>query len=73
MKRYLIAIASTIIIVAIYNLVNIRLFTLDLTKHTRHVLFSHLRTTPQIDTALVLLNVGIMDVQIGRASCRERV
>ncbi|MBZ0246343.1 MAG: hypothetical protein K8H85_10375 [Cyclobacteriaceae bacterium] len=68
MKRYLIAIVSTIIIVAIYNLVNIRLFTLDLTKHTRHVLFSHLRTTPQIDTALVLLNVGIMDIHEIEAS-----
>lgn len=58
MKRYLVAIVSTVLVVATYQMINIRLFTLDITRHTRDVLFSDLRSNPPIDTSIVLLNLG---------------
>jgi hypothetical protein len=57
MRRYLLTVFFVIIIVGLYHFINIRLFSLDLTRQTKNALFL-VRQTPQIDLTVVVLSVG---------------
>jgi hypothetical protein len=59
MRRYILALIFAIAVVGLYHFVNIRLFSLDLTKQLKDALF-FVRVEPDKDRSLVLFNVGLL-------------
>jgi hypothetical protein len=57
MRRYILTLIFATIVIGLYQFINIRIFNLDLTRQIKNVLFV-LRTIPQIDPTVVVLNVG---------------
>jgi hypothetical protein len=60
MRRYILTIIFAIAVIGLYNLINIRLFSLDLTRQTREALFL-IRNEPDIDRTVVLYSVGKLE------------
>lgn len=58
--KYAIALLVTLGIVAVYHFVNIRLFSLDITKMTRERLF-YIRTQPPAQREMLMLNIGRLE------------
>ncbi|SHG70497.1 hypothetical protein SAMN04488109_1484 [Chryseolinea serpens] len=58
--KYAIALLVTLGIVAVYHFVNIRLFSLDITKMTREKLF-YIRTQPPAQREMLMLNIGRLE------------
>ncbi|AYB34601.1 hypothetical protein [Chryseolinea soli] len=58
--KYAIALLVTLGIVAVYHFVNIRLFSLDITKMTRENLF-YIRTQPAAQEEMLMLNIGRLE------------
>src|SRR5882672_11197453 len=58
--KYAIALLFTLAIVALYHVVEIRLFSLDLTKMTREGLF-YIRNQPARQTEMLMLNIGRLE------------
>lgn len=60
MRRYILTIIFAIAVIALYHFINIRFFSLDVTRQTKEALFV-IRTEPDIDRTVVLYNVGKLE------------
>jgi len=60
-RRYLIPTIITLLVVGVYNFVNIRLFSLDINKQVRGSLFRVFKY-PTMDESIILLNIGTLSL-----------
>ena len=57
MNRYIVTVVFAVIVIGLYHFINLRLFSLDLTRQVKNALFD-LRTVPKTDPTIVVLTVG---------------
>ncbi|MEP2670140.1 MAG: hypothetical protein ABJH04_14150 [Cyclobacteriaceae bacterium] len=55
--RYIVTLLFVIAVIGLYHIVNIRLFSFDITRITKNALFE-IRNVPPIDRSVMLFNVG---------------
>jgi hypothetical protein len=57
MKRFIISAVFTIVIIVLYQVMDINLFTIDLPRRVSSELFKSLRTDPEMETEIILLDI----------------
>lgn len=62
-KRYLVPVLTTLLIVALYHSIDIRLFNLDITKKVRLALFHLYNNNSKANESIVLLNIGRLNLK----------
>src|SRR5277367_3507023 len=63
MKRLIASTIFTLTIIILYKFIDINLFTIDLPRRIKSQLFKSLRTDPEIDPTIVIVDIEYMELE----------